>query len=154
MVTFLLTLSVVCWARWLVKAYSEALVRSFRFYFSERKTDLRIQEFLIRPLANLTSSEVRHLAAWRLQPWVTPSLLDMKNRTECKAKIGPVYDRETVGNLLIPFNLWKLNGRIPAGGQRLRNPPHVITMLKGFSFTAAEKCLLWLLIKTCETTWA
>lgn len=77
----------------------------------------------------------------------------MEQKTEGNAIIEPVYDRQNVGILLIPLNPWKLNGRIPVGSLGLRHSPHVITMWKGFSFTAGEKSLLWLLIKTCETTW-
>lgn len=46
-----------------------------------------------------------------------------------------------------------LCGRIPTGWRWLRHPSHVITAWRVFSFAAGEKCLLWLLIKTCEATW-
>jgi hypothetical protein len=47
----------------------------------------------------------------------------------------------------------KLRGRILLGWRSLRHSPCVITKWRGFSFTAGEKCLLWLLIKTCEAAW-
>lgn len=79
----------------------------------------------------------------------TPS--NMLNMTQCSNWVH--WHQRHHGQPRLAYNAQKLCGRIPTGWRRLRHPSHVITAWRVFSFAAGEKCLLWLLIKTCETTW-
>lgn len=86
-----------------------------------------------------------------MNPTLSFGLPSSTNMTQCSNWVH--RHQQHHGQPLLARSPQTLHGRIPPGWWSLRHCPCVITEWRGFSFTASEKCLLWLLIKTCEATW-
>lgn len=131
-------------------------MRSFRLAFSESEIGFRIWEQFLVSITPIQCDLRRAMAPCTLEnadmnPTLSFGLPSSTNMTQCSNWVH--RHQQHRGQPLLARSPQTLHGRIPPGWRSLRHSPHVITEWRGFSFTAGEKCLLWLLIKTCEATW-